>query len=437
MTRAATESRPQATSRTRRRDFRGWRIVWALGVTETVNYGVLTYAFAVFIVPMQEALGISTAAVAGAFSVQLATAALFAPMAGAWIDRRGARGLMAAGSLAAAALVVGWSQVSTGPALYLVFAGLGAVSTGVLYEPAFATVNAWFDRDRNSALLTLTVMAGLASTVFLPLAQALTSVLGWRSALLVLAGLVTVTAVPHAVVLRRSPAEVGLRRDGGPGRAVPDDAADVPSGVRAVVPRVSAAREALLERRVVLLTVASVVAVFATTAVSVHLIAYLIEDGYPAALAATAAGALGVLSVAGRITLTTAARKVGLARVTAVMVAGWIPAVLAVRVLPAPAGLIVFVVLFGAGFGVMTIARSSLLAEWVDPLVFARVSGVQAALLNVARVAAPVTVAWIRTSTGGYTALLWLVGGCAGVSAAALLGCAQQAQSSHAEVRGS
>lgn len=404
----------------RRRDYLGWRIVWALGATEIVNYGVLTYAFAVFIVPMQQTLGVSRAAVAGAFSVQLAAAALLAPLAGAWVDRRGARSLMTACSLAAAGLVVAWSQVSSVAALYVVFAAIGAVSTGVLYEPAFTTINAWFDRDRNQALLTLTVLGGFASAVFLPTAQALTTALGWRGALVVLAGFVAATALPHAALLRRSPADLGLGRDGVPVPVAPD----APAAVHLDrVPDARAVRRTLRERRVARLTLASVLAVFATTATSVHLIAYLVEAGYAASVAATATGLLGVLSVAGRVTLSAAARRVGLARLTAVMVAGWIPAVLALRALPAPAGLVVFVILFGAGFGVMTITRASLLADFVDPLVYGQTSGVQAALLNSARVAAPVVAAWTRTSTGSYTTMLWMVCGCAAVAAAALAGC--------------
>jgi hypothetical protein len=35
----------------------GWTIVWTLAVTETVSWGILYYAFAVFLVPMQRDLG--------------------------------------------------------------------------------------------------------------------------------------------------------------------------------------------------------------------------------------------------------------------------------------------------------------------------------------------------------------------------------------------
>lgn len=41
----------------RRRGYPGWRMVWALAVTETVSYGVLYYSFAAFLPSMQHSLG--------------------------------------------------------------------------------------------------------------------------------------------------------------------------------------------------------------------------------------------------------------------------------------------------------------------------------------------------------------------------------------------
>ncbi|HEX7189155.1 MAG TPA: MFS transporter, partial [Actinomycetes bacterium] len=194
--------------------FYGWRIVTALAVTETVSWGVLYYAFAVVHVPMRAELGLSAATTAGAFSVMVLVTGLAAVPVGRWVDQHGARGLMTAGSLAAVALVVAWSRVHTATGLYLVFAGIGLVSAAVLYEPAFAVVVRWFVSGRRRALLAVTVVAGFASTIFLPVSDALVRSTGWRDALLVLAGLLAVTTVlPHALVLRRDPADLGLRPD--------------------------------------------------------------------------------------------------------------------------------------------------------------------------------------------------------------------------------
>jgi hypothetical protein len=54
----------------------GWTIVATLAVTETISWGVLYYAFAVFIPSMQQDLGWSKTELTGAFSIALATSAL-------------------------------------------------------------------------------------------------------------------------------------------------------------------------------------------------------------------------------------------------------------------------------------------------------------------------------------------------------------------------
>ncbi len=118
----------------------GWVLVSALSVTETISYGVLYYAFTVFVTPMQEELGWSRAAITGAFSLALLLSGIAAVPAGRWVDRYGARWLMTAGSCAAALLVLAWSVVESLLAFYLLWAGIGLAMAAVLYEPAFAVV---------------------------------------------------------------------------------------------------------------------------------------------------------------------------------------------------------------------------------------------------------------------------------------------------------
>ena len=74
----------------------------------------------------------------------------------------------------------------------------GVAMAGTLYPPAFAALTRWGGARRVRALTTLTLVAGLASTVFAPLASVLDDALGWRQAYLVLlAGLVLVTVPLH------------------------------------------------------------------------------------------------------------------------------------------------------------------------------------------------------------------------------------------------
>jgi hypothetical protein len=120
------------------------------------------------------------------------------------------------------------------------------------------------------------------------------------------------------------------------------------------------------------------------------------------------------------VAVTGLARRVGLARLAAVMVAGQALGVAALLTLPRGPGVAVFVLLFGAGFGVMTIARPWLLGRYVPVRVFGSVSGRQALATGAGRVVAPVAAGLVITGAG-YGPALVAVAGCALLAAAALL----------------
>ena len=153
----------------------------------------------------------------------------------------------------------------------------------------------------------------------------------------------------------------------------------------------------------------------------VYLVTYLRSRGYSPSTAALGAGAIGVMSVSGRIAFTRLARRLRLARVAAAMLVGQLIGIGMLAWLPRPWGLLVFVVSFGSAFGVMTIARPPLLGDYVAPQVFARVSGVQAMLTDAGRIAAPVTAGALIAWTGGFGAMLIAVTVCSAVAAFALL----------------
>jgi hypothetical protein len=114
-------------------------------------------------------------------------------------------------------------------------------------------------------------------------------------------------------------------------------------------------------------------------------------------------------------------RRLRLARVAAVMLVGQLIGIAALVWVPRPAGLLLFVLTFGSAFGVMTIARPALLGEFVVAHVFARVSGVQAMLVDLGRIAAPLLAGGLIAWTGGYDAMLAAVAACSAFAAVALL----------------
>jgi MFS family permease len=395
-------------------------MVWALSVTTTISYGVLLYAVSVLLTPMRQDLHASLGALSGAISLSIAVAGLLAPLVGAWLDRHGARRLMTVGSVIAAGSVAGWSQAHSLPELYLAFAGIGVASAALFYDSGFAVINTWFERDRHAALLTLTVVAGFASTVFLPTTQALIDAVGWRDALLVLSAMCLATAVPHATLLRRHPGDHGYAVDGTDSDALPTVPAthDGEQWLRWRDPQL---RGSLAAPAVRWLTVSTVAVTAGVTMIVVYLVTYLRDRGYSPPDAALGAGAIGVMSVSGRIAFTRLARRLRLARVAAAMLVGQLVGTGMLAWLPRPWGLIVFVLSFGSAFGVMTIARPALLGSYVAPQVFARVSGVQAMLTDAGRIAAPITAGALIAWTGGFGAMLLAVAVCSAVAAVALL----------------
>lgn len=343
----------------------GLRMIAALAITQTAGYGVLYYAFSVFIMPMSRDLGASVPQVTGAITLAVLLSGLVAPLIGQWLDRRGGRGLMTAGSMLGAAAVLAWSQVRDVAQLYAVCAVLGVASAMVLYEAAFAVIVAWFDAARRPrALLAVTIVAGFASSIFLPLTGFLVDRYGWRAALVVLAAGYALTTIPLHWLAVRS----GERR-------------------RAPVRGVGAA---LRERPFWLLAAAFLTQTGAVAVMGVLLVTYLIALGHSPVFAATVAGLLGVLSVTGRVVTTGLQGRWPISLITAaVFTLQGAAALLLPLTGRSAAGAIGSVVLFGLGFGVATIARPALLADRYGTAAYASISGALALPITAAKAVAP------------------------------------------------
>jgi predicted MFS family arabinose efflux permease len=402
---STTEAAAPAT-RGGSRFHRGWRIVAALAITQTIGYGVLYYAFSVFLAPMQHDLRASGTQVAAALTLAVLTTALCAPLVGRWLDARGGRMLMTAGSVLGMLAVLGWSRVETLPQLYGVFLAIGIASAMVLYEPAFAVIVSWFDgpvhgHGRANALLALTIVAGFASSIFLPLTGLLVEQYGWRAALVVLALGYGVLSVPlHALVLRRArPA---------PASAEPAERADL----------VKAAARA---RPFWLLVAAFTANGGAVATISVLLITYLIHLGHSPVFAATIAGLLGVLSVTGRLVTAGLRRRWSAAGVAATIFAlQGVGALLLPVVGHTVPGAISAVLLFGIGFGVSSITLPHLLTERYGTAAYATLSG-RIAIFSVADKAAAPLGAVALAQTAGYGLVMTAVAVVCALAALALV----------------
>lgn len=387
----------------RGRLYYGWVIVGVLALTETVSYGVLMYAFPVVLAPMRAELGWSQAMLTGGFSAAALTQGALAPLVGRWVDRRGGRLAMTTGSAAATLLVLLWSRADHPLIYYAVWVGLGACMAAVFYEPAFTVAAQWFRRNRTRAITAITLAGGLASTLFVPLTSWLTLTLGWRAAIAWLAVLLAVlTLVPHGLLLRRSPADVGQEIDGV--RATAGDPWPLLEPERFVEAR-AAVRSAPFRW----LTLAFSMATIGHFALAVHLIPLLLDRGHSLAFAAAAMAGLGLAKLPGRLLVGPLAHRWSATRVTEWIFLGQAACLLMLAIVPATAAVWVAVALFGAGDGASTPARAAAVADTFGPRDYGRILGTQASVLAVARAAGPVGASLVWTALRGYGAVLGLL----------------------------
>ncbi|HZQ37863.1 MAG TPA: MFS transporter [Dehalococcoidia bacterium] len=400
----------------------GWVLVVTLAITETTSWGVLYYSFTVFIDPMHASFGWSRSAMTGAFALALLVSAAIGVPTGRWLDRHGPRLLMTAGSCLAALLVLAWAGVDSLPALYLVWAGIGVAMAGVLYEPAFVVVATWFRRRRGAALTVLTLIAGLASVIYIPLAGWLVANGGWRRALVLLALILALgTIAPHALILRRRPEDIGLAPDGGPA-SVPHDVQ--PGGAFAepdLPERSLAARQAMRGATFWLLTAAFFLNGLGVSAMLVHLVPYLTDRGFSAGFAARIAGLVGIMALPGRLVLTPLGDRISRSLITCAIFVLQVVALLALLLVNGTAGVLIFVVLFGAGFGAVTPARAALVAQYYGPASYGAISGAMAFFLTGSRAVAPVAAALLYDATGTYRIAFWSLTAASAVAAVTVL----------------
>jgi predicted MFS family arabinose efflux permease len=348
---------------------RGWlHVVAALSITEIVSWGVLYYAFGVLVAPMQAELGWSQGFLGAAFGLALLGSAVLAgPIARAF-ERFGPRAVMSIGSSLGALLVFAWSRVETRTDFLLLFLALSFPLASTLYEAAFSALVGFLGSGRrtDAALLGLTIVAGLASTVFVPLTQALAEARGWRGALVILAFLLGAVTIPlHATL--------------------------APRRIRSLEPDERRGLDGMgrEERRLRSVAAAFALATAAATALGVYLVPILLEQGFSPGRAAITASLVGVGQVLGRVAFTWLRPRHSLRAWSVLLFAPPALALLALAAEPSPWAAGAGVLAFAAAAGAQTLGRTAFALELFPVASFARVNAVLGRWSLVGRAAAP------------------------------------------------
>ncbi|WP_142058399.1 MFS transporter [Pseudonocardia kunmingensis] len=375
-----------------------------LCVTEITSWGVLYYAFPVLAPAMAADTGWSIGTITAAFSLGLVVSALVGIPAGRWLDRYGPRLVMTIGSVLAVPAVLGIAFAPGLPWFFASWVVAGVAMAGVLYQPAFAALTRWWGPRRVTALTAVTLLAGLASTVFAPLTAALSENLSWRQTYLVLAAVLAVVTIPAHLF--------GLR-----GHWPQPDPAEHPEHAHHDPGTVSRSRPFIL------LVAAIAVGTFSAFAVIVNQIPLLIERGLSLTTAAWALGLGGLGQVLGRLGYATLTAHTSVRIRSVVILAASAVATALLAVLPGPAVLLIgAAMLAGAARGVFTLLQATAISDRWGAAHYGRLNGLLSAPAMIATALAPWAGAALATALGGYSTVFAVLAGLAALAAVLAIG---------------
>ena len=171
-------------------------VIPVLGVTQILAWGSSYYLLAVLAQPIASNTGWPLAWVVGGLSLGLLVAGIVSPRVGDSIQRLGGRLVLATSAVFLALGLAGLALSPNLPLYVMSWLVLGVGMGAGLYDAAFATLGRLYGQRARTAIASLTLFGGFASTVCWPLSALLVSEFGWRNACLIYAAIHVAVLLP-------------------------------------------------------------------------------------------------------------------------------------------------------------------------------------------------------------------------------------------------
>ena len=278
----------------------GWVMVAVTFFTALVTADTVG-APGVFIVPLQQEFGWSTAEISSALSIRFVLFGLMAPFAAALLNRYGLRNItllaqviVVSALLASLAMTKIWHLVL----LWGFVIGIGTGMTALVLGATIAT--RWFVARRGLVVGVLTASTATGQLVFLPLLASLTERLGWRTALALVCCALAVSATAVLLLMRDRPSDLGLRPFGDKGSEPITAPAPVTTPILAAA--LGTLRDAARVPVFWMLFATFFICGASTNGlIQVHLIPMCLDFGIPQVQAASLLAAMGIFDFFGTI----------------------------------------------------------------------------------------------------------------------------------------
>ncbi len=362
-----------------------WAIAY-LAIGETLVWSSTFYVFPAMLIRWESALGWSRPDLTFAILLASVATAFASLVCGQIIDKGYGHRQLAICAAAAGVCIGLLAFVTTHWQFYMLWIVIGMMLAGALYDPCFAVVTRALGAKARRSITAITLVAGFASTLSFPLAHHLSESIGWQNTQLVFAAIAIFAAAP-LLYLGGSRLEYQYRSTN-------------PGWQQARTP---ASKSFTFTKQPVFWLLAGGFALAGVVhgAVLQHLIPLLSERGLSLSLAVIAVSFIGPMQVTGRIVIALLDKRID-NHGTALMTFGGMALSIIVLLLAIrqPSLLWLFIVLFGGGYGILSIIRPVIARDMLGEINFGAKSGVLAFVYVLGSGSAPY-----------FGSLLWRMGG--------------------------
>jgi len=362
-------------------------LLMALG--QITVWASLLYIFPALLLYWEAAFGWARPQITGAITLAILISAFAAPAIGKWIDQGFGGPVMGFGCVLGAFSLYMLSFIDTLWQFYLCWSFIGLAFACTLYEPCFAIVTRCRGQKAKQAIISITLLAGFAGAFSFPLAHVLTEMYGWEQCVRIFAIVILLVSAPalwSAATRMEKERHLYIAEN----NASKD------------------AQELHLARMPLfwLLAVGFAMLGIAHGVTLYHLLAILDQRTVSKDLAVTVAAFIGPMQVTGRLIMTISAPHVSNHGVAAFC---FICLALSIFILALagsnPSLLVLFVILFGGSYGIVSIIRPVVARDLLGETQFGAKSGALALVYLIGSAVAPLLGALIWR-VGGYSVVL-------------------------------
>lgn len=388
------------------RVFYGWWIVAACFVLSLCAGGIFTLGFTAFFEPIADEFGWSYTQISLAASLRGANIGLLAPLMGFLVDRWGPKWLLLGGTLLLGLALFLLSHISSLVMFYGIFVIVAIGISGLSPTVMITAVSNWF--QKNAGLATGIMACGFAlGSLLVPTIVRLIDVYSWRTTALILGVGICAIGVPLALLVKNKPEKQEYLSD--KGRSIDENKGDRPAPAQVSSIDIGV-KEALKSRTFWHIGLAMTLVVIPISAVIVHVMPYLSSVGVARSTSSMVAMSIPLVSIVGRLSAGWLGDRFKRVRVTTAFIILVGLGLLFFGYVTAQKMwlLLLFVPLFGIGWGSNLPMRAALLTEYFGRSKLGTIFGFMMGLSAMGGVIGPAIAGWVFDRWGDYH-IAWLL----------------------------